>query len=379
MIGDPSQHLAIPQYGIALTKINDNVIDNNQIDTIRALQKVKMEGFIYDDDGEIMSDFNGKIYPTVFDKKIQVSTLGQDESSQVANFNLQKNILFKGISSVTAGKFEFEFVVPKDINYQFGKGKVSLYAQDEVSRDARGFFENFIIGGTNPDLVLDDEGPEIEVFMNNEEFVLGGITNENPTLLVKLSDDNGINVVGNSIGHDLTGVLDNNTQNTFILNDFYESKLDDFTQGEVRFPLSDLAEGPHRIDVKAWDVANNSTEGFTEFVVFSSEEAVLDHVLNYPNPFTTSTNFQFEHNLQGQDIDILVQIFSVSGKLIKSIEKTVFAKGDRVTDVHWDGKDEYGDRLARGVYLYKVKINANGLEDKQLKSESAFERLVILK
>ncbi len=379
MIGDPSQYLAIPQYGISLTEINGNTIGTGAIDTIRALEKVKMAGFVYDDDGEIMTDFNGKIYPTVFDKKIQVSTLGQDENSQVAKFDLQKNILFKGVASVTAGKFEFTFVVPKDINYQYGKGKVSLYAQDEVSRDARGFYNGFIIGGTNPNLVIDDEGPQIEVYMNTEDFVLGGITDENPTLLVKLSDDNGINVVGNSIGHDLTGVLDNETQNTYILNDFYESELDDFTKGEVRFPLSNLAEGPHRIDVKAWDVANNSADGFTEFVVFSSEEAALEHVLNYPNPFTTSTNFQFEHNLHGQDIDVLVQVFSVSGKLIKSIEKTVFAQGDRVTDVHWDGTDDYGDRLARGVYLYKVKISAGGLDDKRLKSESEFERLVILK
>lgn len=131
--------------------------------------------------------------------------------------------------------------------------------------------------------------------------------------------------------------------------------------------------------MKAWDVSNNSATGFTEFVVFSSAEAALDHVLNYPNPFTTSTNFQFEHNLHGQDISVLVQIFSVSGKLIKTIEQTVFSQGDRVTGIHWDGKDDYGDRLGRGVYLYKIKISAAGIDDKRLKSESEFEKLVILK
>ena len=157
------------------------------------------------------------------------------------------------------------------------------------------------------------------------------------------------------------------------------SELDDFTKGEVRFPLFDLEEGLHRIKVKAWDVSNNSGEGFTEFVVFSSEEAVLEHVLNYPNPFTTSTNFQFEHNLHGQQMDVMIQVFTVAGQLVKTIEENILATGDRVTGIHWDGKDDYGDRLAKGVYVYKVKIRAPGLNEQALKTESEFEKLVILK
>lgn len=379
LIGDPAQQLAIPRYGIATSKINDRAIAAGQPDTLRALQKVTIEGFVHGDDGSIMTDFNGKVYPTLYDKAVNVTTLSQDSGSPAQQFSLQKNILFKGVASVTNGAFKFTFVVPKDINYTFGYGKLSYYAEDGTSRDARGFYSDVIIGGTDPNAIIDDEGPLVEVFMNTEDFVLGGLTNDSPTLLVKLSDDNGINVVGNSIGHDLIGVLDEQTQNTYILNDFYESKLDDFTQGEVRFPLFDLEEGLHRINVKAWDVSNNSGEGYTEFVVFNSEEAALDHVLNYPNPFTTSTNFQFEHNLQGQQLDVMIQIFTVAGNLVKTIESNITAVGDRVTDIHWDGKDDYGDRLGRGVYVYKVKVMSPGLNDQALKTESEFEKLVILK
>ena len=380
LIGDPSQTLAFPEHNVITTKINGNVLSTATLDTIRALDKVTIEGMVVDQNGTPLSDFNGKVFPTIYDKKITLSTLGQDDGSPVRPFTLQKNIIFKGVASVTNGKFEFTFVVPKDINYEYGKGKISYYAHDGVSSDAAGYTSDFIIGGTNPNALEDDQGPLVEVFMNNDEFVFGGITDENPTLYVKLSDDNGINVVGSSIGHDLTGILDQNTQNTYLLNDFYESALDDYTEGVVRYPLFNVPEGRHNIKVKAWDVANNSSEGYTEFVVASDAEVALKHVLNYPNPFTNCTYFQLEHNLPDQLIDVQVRIFTVSGKLVKTIEEQVPSSGYRLTDqVKWDGTDDYGDRLARGVYLYKVKLGAAESGNTSLNAESDFEKLVILK
>ncbi len=380
LIGDPSMRLAIPKYDIATTKINGidvytGASDTIVFDTIQALQQVTIEGMVTDHNGNLLSDFNGIVQPTVYDKLLNVSTLGQDSNSPVRKFNIRQNIIFKGNASVTNGLFSFTFVVPKDINYNYGLGKISYYADDGQETDARGSFEQFAIGGTYADALADDEGPIVEVYMNNEDFAIGGITSPNPTLLVKISDDNGINVVGNSIGHDLTGVLDENTQDTYILNDFYESELDDYTKGEARFPLFDLEEGRHLIKVKAWDVANNSGEGFTEFVVASSEEIALDYVLNYPNPFTTCTNFQFEHNIKDQGVDVQIQIFTVSGKIVKTIQEQLFTDGGRISGIKWDGTDDYGGRLGKGVYLYKIKIRADDLKT----SESEFEKLVILK
>ncbi len=380
LIGDPSQRLAFPKHNVITTKINGNSLSTGVLDTIRALEKVTIEGIVVDQNGTPLSNFNGKVFPTIYDKKITLTTLGQDPGSLVRPFTLQKNIIFKGVASVINGKFEFTFVVPKDINYEYGKGKISYYAHDGEALDAAGYTSDFIIGGTNPNAIEDDQGPLVEVFMNNDEFVFGGITDENPTLYVKLSDDNGINVVGSSIGHDLTGILDQNTQNTYLLNDFYESALDDYTEGEVRYPLFNIPEGKHGITVKAWDVANNSSEGYTEFVVASDAEVALKHVLNYPNPFTNCTYFQLEHNLPDQLIDVQVRIFTVSGKLVKTIEEQVPSSGYRLTDqVKWDGTDDYGDRLARGVYLYKVKLGAAENSNTSLNAESDFEKLVILK
>ncbi|MEM6963561.1 MAG: type IX secretion system sortase PorU, partial [Bacteroidota bacterium] len=379
LIGDPSQKLAIPEHRVVTTAINGVATNATSVDTLSALQKVTIEGQIEDYAGNLLTDFNGRVFPTIFDKPITVTTLGQDELSTVFDFELQKNIIFKGAASVNSGKFQFTFVVPKDINYAFGLGKISYYAHDGVATDAAGYYDQIVIGGTDNNALADDQPPLVEVFMNSEEFVFGGITDENPVLLVKLSDDNGINVVGNSIGHDLTGVLDENTQNTYVLNDFYESELDDYTKGTVRYPLFNLEEGKHQIRVRAWDVANNSAEGYTEFVVANSAEVALDHVLNYPNPFMENTSFEFEHNLPNQLVDVQIRVFSVSGRLVKTIDEQVLTEGTRVTGINWDGTDDFGDQLARGVYLYKVKIGGASSTGDAINAESDFEKLVILK
>lgn len=376
LLGDPSMQLAFPEYTIQTTGVNNREIKDGQIDTISALQKVTITGIITDTEGKIIPSFNGKIYPTVYDKKTRIANIQNDATSRILPFDVQKNILFKGVASVEEGRFSFSFVVPKDINYQYGSGKISYYAENG-KEDAAGYYNNIIIGGTDTNAAEDEEGPLIEVFMNDSTFVFGGTTNPNPTLLVRLSDESGINVTGSSIGHDLTAILDDQTNNTITLNDFYEATINDHTKGTVRFPLKDLSPGTHQIKVKAWDIFNNSSEGLTEFIVATSEKIALERILNYPNPFTTSTTFQFVHNLTpGQLLDVQIRIFTISGRLVKTIEEQVVSEGNTVRGITWDGRDEYGGHLARGVYVYKVNIRP---QDSSRTGNSGFEKLVILK
>lgn len=381
LLGDPTMKLAYPSYDIQTTQINNQAISNQ--DTIRALELVTISGNVVGDNGQKITNFNGTIYPTVFDKQDRLYTLGNDAGSFADDFFLRKKIIFKGQASVTNGEFSFSFVVPKDINYSLGYGKISYYASNQSTLDAHGNYDGLVVGGSNPNPPVDNQGPEVLVYMNTEEFARGGITDNNPNILVKLYDENGINTVGNSIGHDLTAKVTTPEGNEleYILNDFYESTKDDYTRGTAIYPLKDLEPGIHSVKVKAWDVFNNPGEGSTEFVVAESADMALAHVLNYPNPFTTSTNFQFEHNLPYQALEVQVQIYTVSGKLVKTIDHDISAEGNngyRVDDIHWDGLDDYGDRIGKGVYIYKILVQADGATD-NAKQSSEFQKLVILK
>jgi hypothetical protein len=229
------------------------------------------------------------------------------------------------------------------------------------------------VGGTDLTVAADNQPPVVQVFMNDETFVSGGNTNASPTLFAKLSDDTGINVTGISIGHDLTSALDGGQ--TRVLNSFYQAAQDDHKRGTLSYPLSNLAEGKHTIRVKAWDVSNNSGEATTDFVVTKDAKTGLSYVLNYPNPFTTHTEFRFEHGLTGQGLRVQINILTISGKLVKTIDQTVLTNGNLVSGIVWDGKDEYGEALARGVYLYQIKLFGQD----NTKVQSNLEKLVILK
>lgn len=383
LLGDPTMKLAYPNYRVKTTSINGRATTTTTTDTLRALQRVTITGEIVDDNGNKMQNFNGTLFPTVFDKPDRLTTLGNDPGSRASAFYVRKKIVFKGQASVTNGNFTFSFVVPKDINYTFGEGKISYYAKNDQLLDASGYHNKIIIGGSMPNAPVDNEGPEVLVYMNTEEFARGGITDNNPNILVLLYDENGINTVGNSIGHDLTSkvMAPDQTEEAYVLNDFYESQKDDYTRGTAIYPLKDLKPGVHTVKVKAWDTYNNPGEGETEFIVAESADMALSHVLNYPNPFTTSTNFQFEHNLPYRNLDIQVQIYTVSGRLIKTIDRAIGAEdntGYRVADIHWDGLDEFGDRIGKGVYIYKIFVQAQG-EENDTKQSSEFQKLVILK
>lgn len=371
LLGDPALKLGKPKPSVVTDAINGETVIT-EMDTLKALSKITVKGHVENLSGDILMGYNGIVYPTVFDKRKIRNSLGQDVYSPVLPFDLQTNIIYKGKATVKNGEFEYSFVVPKDINYDYGKGKISYYS-DNSSYDNYGFDTSFYVGGVDPNGITDDVGPTIELFLNDESFVNGGIADTKPLFLANVKDENGINTTGNGIGHNITLVLDDNTAEPIILNNFYEADLDTYQSGKVSYRLSELAEGPHKITFKVWDVNNNSSEATLDFTVINEQEIGISHLLNYPNPFTTNTDFYFEHNQVCNSLDVKIEIFTVSGKLVKSIFEVVNSSGFRSEGINWDGRDDYGDKLARGVYVYRLSI-----ETDQGKKAEKLEKLVIL-
>ncbi len=373
LIGDPALGLAVPKKSISTLKINQSNINNIDTISISPLSKITVEGQIEDENGQLIDTFNGIVYPTVYDKPDTTLTLCQFECSAPVPFKNRKNIIYNGKATVANGKFQYTFVVPKDVSYKNGLGRISYYA-DNQTLDGMGHFEKLSVGGAIDTSIHDQKGPEIELYMNDENFIHGGITDENPMLIAKLFDDNGINTVGNGIGHDLTAKLDNDNKQSAVLNTYYATELDSYQSGTVRFPYANLSEGTHSIEFKAWDVLNNSSVQNVEFIVAESVEMAIKNIFNYPNPFTSSTNFYFDHNQTGQSLDVLIQIFTVSGKLVKTIESSFLSNGFHSEGIHWDGRDDFGDRIGRGVYIYRISVRND-----QGQNVSEIQKLVLLK
>lgn len=379
LIGDPALPLAYPELKVKTTKINSKDVLPISLDTLSALSKVIVNGEITNELGTKLTNFNGIVYSSVFDKEEDVICLLNDPESSVSStvqipfqFKLQKNILYKGKTEVKNGDFSFTFLVPKDISFALGPGRISYYVTNGLT-DGNGYYNNIVVGGGAKNVVLDNEGPKVDLFLNDQNFISGGITNEKPILYADLTDSSGINTLGTSIGHDISVVLDENSSSPVILNDYYEANLNTYQSGRVRYPFSELSEGGHRLTFKVWDIQNNSNTVYSDFIVAKSADLALIHVLNYPNPFTTHTKFLFEHNQACNPLKVVIQIYTVSGKAVKTLQQTVTCEGFKPEGIEWDGKDDFGDKLARGVYIYKLAI----LDSENKKAEK-IEKLVIL-
>ena len=384
--GDPAMKLAVPEPNIQITKMNNKDI-SQPLDTLKALSKVSFEGVVLDNLGNTLPDFNGILSATVFDKSLDRKTLGNNSFGETLDFDTQDSKIFRGKSSVVDGRFKFDFIVPKDIKIAFGeeidangntifkKGKISLYANDTLTfKEKAGYNIDITVGGIDENAPEDTTGPELKLFMNDESFIDGGNTNTSPNLIAVLSDISGINTSITAIDHDIIGVLDGDALNPIVLNDFYETALDDFTKGKVTYRLRNLEVGAHTLKIKAWDTYNNSSEITLNFVVVSDAVLNLENVLNYPNPFVNYTEFWFNHNKPNELLEVQIQIFTVAGKLVKTINQNIQTTGNLSRSIAWNGLDDFGNKIGKGVYVYKMRVNAT---ETNLVSEK-YEKLVIL-
>jgi len=377
-IGDPALNLAFPKKDIRLTTINGQPL--GQANTVlQALSRVTLGGEVLSENGTLLQGYSGVLEAKVFDKKIQRSTLGNDgvrENGEllILDFETLGEVIFNGQATVVNGRFEFDFVVPRDIQIPVGEGRVSFYAQKNGAlEDQAGHSYAIRVGGLNEDAPADNTGPQIQLFMNDESFVSGGITNDSPILIAKLQDENGINTAS-GIGHDIVAILDGDESNPFIINDYYQADVDNYMQGRVSFKLRDLEEGVHTLTLKAWDVYNNSSTSEIQFTVAGDNSLEITRVLNYPNPFVNYTEFWFNHNRPFEPLEVQVQVFTVTGKVVWSTNQIVTTDGFLSREIVWDGRDDFGDKIGKGVYVYKITVTST-LTNNQVEK---YEKLVIL-
>lgn len=357
LMGDPSLKLNYPdQYFVTTEEING--LEAAESDTLRALSVATFKGKIVDVNGQHIEDFNGTVSATVFDKEQSIMTLDNDknypEDQKSMTYKDRPNKLFSGVTNVVDGEFELTFMLPKDIKYNYGLGRINYYATSQGDGpEAQGYYEKFTIGGSNPYVIEDEDGPDITMYLNAPDFVSGGKVNETPVFIANVHDINGINQVGSGIGHDITLVVDEDPNQTYILNDYFKSVENDYTQGSIRYKLPELKQGKHTLTFKVWDLLNNSSSETIEFEVVKGLEPQIFSIMNYPNPVKSFTKFKVNHDRPETVLNIQLSIYDLSGRQIWTINQST------LSEINWDLTDVSGVRIPKGVYLYRASIHLN--------------------
>ena len=353
LLADPAMRLANPNYQIQTISI-DGKDTKILVDTIQPLSVVTVKGYVADNNGSKLTTFNGEIIPTVYDKALQVETLGNGGQTPMP-YSIQNNIIYKGLASVKNGDFEFSFIAPKDISYKVDKGKILYYAYNETV-DAQGYFDGFYVGGSSNNTVSDAEGPNVELFLNSDSFKEGDQVSASSVLIANISDATGINTSGTGIGHDITAVLDGDYSNIMTLNDYFQASKDLYTSGKIIFPLTNLSEGDHVLKLKVWDVLNNSSEVEIRFKV--KDVFRIEVVSCYPNPMKGQTKFVFTHNQPDESFSVTLDVFQISGSQVDSYNTTVGSSGTESLPFEWIPADR-SVKMTPGVYVYRLTVTTN--------------------
>jgi hypothetical protein len=359
LFGDPALKLPVGKFEI----LTDSIVTNGQetADTIKALDKVTVYGHINNPAGSLASEFNGTLFARIKDKKKVHYTKANDGGSTFA-YLLRNSSLFSGKADVENGRFQFEFIVPKNLEPEYGEGKIIYWAQDEETI-AQGNSEQFMVGGVSDNDLDDWEGPEIQLYMNDRNFRNGVVTNENPQLLADLRDESGINIAGDGISHNIVATIDGNYQESIILNDYYQAKENTYKEGSIHYQLNNLESGKHTLKLEVWDINNNYSSASIDFTVRKSSDFNLTEIYNAPNPFSENTGFYFEHNRPGEEMHISLEIYDLSGYLLGKSEKILQPEGFRVGPVHFEGISNLGNKYGAGVYIYRLKVRLNDGEE----------------
>tara|TARA_B110000196_G_scaffold223879_1_gene192850 strand:+ start:2280 stop:6017 length:3738 start_codon:yes stop_codon:yes gene_type:complete len=335
LFGDPAMSLPIPKTLIRNGKVSPDTLETLEVGTLLAKSPIESgNGTIVFEDG-----------PS------QVTRVFNYASKEEEITYLQKGpTLFKGSFTFSNSTFSPQFRVPKDITYTKNPAKVRFSINDGLNDEAFGSVSGIFLSLGSPS--NDVEGPII-TFESESGLKLknGDFLPENQNLIIRISDPMGINLTGEK-GHEL---FINNSLTGKKINaiDQFVYDSNSINTGIILFNISSEIDNISLI-ISAWDNANNPNEAEIQLVLLKSNKLDMLRVLNFPNPFSEETQFTFELT---KDAKVSISIYTISGRKVKSIIDSNQRLG--FNRISWNGRDEYGNLLANGVYLYKIRAEIN--------------------
>ena len=348
LLGDPAMRLNYPT--------NYQVQTTTKVDTLNALSVQHIEGRIIDEDNALVSDFNGKVDITIYDKMQSIPTRDNDKAGDtiVASYNDYPSTIFSGATDVKDGLFNYTFMVPKDIRYNFGNGRIVYYAVTTDSLEAAeavGHFEEFIIGGTGSIVTVDTTGPKMNIYLNTPAFQDGDRTYATPRFFAELEDEHGINTAGAGIGHDLMLTIDDDPKQIYTLNEYFTAANNSYQSGQVSYLMEELPDGAHSLSFRAWDLLNNSTTQRLNFIVEAGLDPSIYSVTTYPNPVQAAgvLNLVVNYDQPDELLSTEVYLYNINGQM-------VYAHKQDNPDAVSINLGHLG--LRAGVYVYNIRIKS---------------------
>lgn len=366
LMGDPAMRIFNPDLNIVVDKINgieiNSIKEPADYPVIQALSDVTFSGYVTTPEGNIQTNYNGTLIPELYDAEETIETFANGENGSVRVYNDRKNRLYVGKTIIENGRWELKLKLPAKITGNFTPPLLSCYAYSEDGKEANGATDKFYIYGWNNEADADIVGPEINLLtLNSKQWQPGGTVGTSPLLLAEFSDPSGINISSIGIGQRITAIIDGNKVYD-DLTDYYEPSIDQSDAGSVAYPLNGLSNGEHTLKFIVWDnVGNSSAKEITFNVAESASEAKIDLYTN-ANPASVSVTF-FVNAPTSVDATTLIEVFDLSGRKIWSRSE----QGSN-TSTTWDLQDGSGNRIPRGIYLYRATVSdKNGKEMKQTK------------
>ncbi|MDY5969651.1 MAG: C25 family cysteine peptidase, partial [Bacteroidales bacterium] len=350
LLGDPALHLSLPTSKVVVTAVNGKAVQEGLTDSALVLSTVTVEGEIRGEGDELQDDFDGTLFPIVFDRATTAYTLANDNDGTEVCFSQQKNVIYKGRAEVKSGKFTYSFTVPRDVRSEFDFAKLSHFAKSGGDC-ATGAYQGLALGGFDETVDLGETRPLLRLFMGDSNFRSGGVTGQNPHLFAILEDSIGINAAGCGLGHDIICVLDNNGNDAVVLNDFYETDIRNPRRGYVHYGFQNLAPGPHVLVMKAWNIFNFSSEASVKFVVKGADTNQCGAFYSYPNPAADQASLVLEFNNSGNIRDAVVEIFDQTGRPVARFSPRANEQSSVLGPIVWHCAAE-----PNGVYVARALV-----------------------
>lgn len=355
IIGDPAMHLAIPGNKAVIDYINETSTD--EVSVLKGNSTVNVRGHIATLSGEANTAFNGTANILIRDSEQDITCRGNDENTKTLfTYSDRPGTLYKGTCTVTNGQFAFTFKMPREISDDNSQGLITVYALDSTNRiSANGECGSFTAQGwedVNNDLI----GPSIYAYLNSPSFTNGAAVGRTPFFVAEISDNDGINATGTSLGHNMELIIDDEASMTYDLTKNFQFDADSYTSGQTYYVLPSLSTGNHSLTFKAWDLLGNSNTVSLDFRVVKGMQPEVSDVNVAPNPVTDSATFYVTHDMQGSEADIFIDIIDPSGRVIEILGwHDVFSETDHTTTYRWTPSG-----VSRGLYLYRVRVSCDG-------------------